>query len=750
MRLYPFTTSGRAPHWLPSVLLAAIGMAVLPAHAQVQRSFLNPSFETPALTAADAAAGCYRQLDESLVPGWTTTHRSQAGGGSCTAPGASTGRLIELWRTNFLGVVARDQLNFSELNAEESSRIYQNICFINGERINWRFSHRGRSGSALQRDVMELKIGASSTVVRVGTSPTGTFDTPIVSQGTANAPVSGGNGWVDYAGSFDYAGANGVNNLGFESISAVGGIAAGNFLDAIQIELSPFVEFVQPSSATPESATNNVPTLRVNGTVAAAFNVTINIVGGTAVMGTDYTTPGNSTTLTVNIPAGTYDGGAGSLFPITGLNVVNDAISEGNETILFQIAAPAGPQPPFLLASNATCGAPVQTTWTYTIVDNDGNLSLVKSAAAPTAVAGQPTQFDVVYTMLVNNPSGVSSNYSLIDTPGFDPNVNVVSAGFTLNGGAANALPVAGPWTLQPQWRALAAGATDTYSLTVRININRGGTTANDSCASPSSAGSGLHNSASATLQGSSGNPNSNLPASACRNTPTPVWVTLNKTLEGRFLATDQAQIRIFSGGILSASAITSGIAEPANASTGLIVLPVGNTMQFEETIKANGGGADLPLSNYRPQIVCSNASASGTVLPSGAGTDAGNRQQWAEFTPAGGDDIACTITNAFPRSDLAITKTNNATSLVSGTTTTYDIVVTNNGPEAVSGAMLRDPAPTGLTGCTIGTPACTATPGSTCPGALLTVANLQTSGVPIPLLANGGSVTVKLTCTVP
>ena len=40
--------------------------------AQMQRSFLNPSFETPALTASNAANGCYRLLDSALVPGWST------------------------------------------------------------------------------------------------------------------------------------------------------------------------------------------------------------------------------------------------------------------------------------------------------------------------------------------------------------------------------------------------------------------------------------------------------------------------------------------------------------------------------------------------------------------------------------------------------------------------------------------------------------------------------------------------------
>lgn len=106
------------------------------------------------------------------------------------------------------------------------------------------------------------------------------------------------------------------------------------------------------------------------------------------------------------------------------------------------------------------------------------------------------------------------------------------------------------------------------------------------------------------------------------------------------------------------------------------------------------------------------------------------------------------------PSADLAVTKTNNATSVVSGTQTTYDIVVSNAGQDAANNAVVRDPPPTGLTACTLGTPACAAAGGAVCPvvgngAGQLSVANLQSAaGVAIPLLPAGGRVTLKLTCT--
>lgn len=131
--------------------------------------------------------------------------------------------------------------------------------------------------------------------------------------------------------------------------------------------------------------------------------------------------------------------------------------------------------------------------------------------------------------------------------------------------------------------------------------INRGGSTANDACTSPTAAGSGLYNNASAIMQGPISNTTFN--ASACRTTPTPVWVTLNKQLNGRVVATDQVQIKIFSGGILTASATTTGSTVPTTTTTGLVVLPAGSTLQFEEAVKANGTGPDQVLNNYNPQI---------------------------------------------------------------------------------------------------------------------------------------------------
>jgi uncharacterized repeat protein (TIGR01451 family) len=747
--------------------------------AQAQRSFINLGFEQPNLT----TNGCRVYINSAQVPGWQTTHPdtgTENSGGCVLAGGLGTspGPILELWRTprnNSSGgtVNAPEGVQIAELNAAAASRIYQNVCLVNGERVNWRFSHRGR-GSDTVRDVAEMKVRATGTVIRVGTTNSGAFDTPVVSQGTANAPVNiaGNTSWVRYTGGFSYAGATGVSNIGFEAISAQGGATNGNLLDDIQIEMAPFVEFTQPSSSATETAGAaggagaNLPTLRVNGTVLTAFTVTVNITGGTASRPADYTTPGNLATVTVNVPAGNYDGtsATGSLFALP-ITVVNDTASEPNETIQFQIAPASGAAPAYQLFSSTTCGGAAQTTWEYTIIDDDGGLSISKNASMPVAVGGSLTQYDITYTIAVTNPSGSSVQYSsLVDNPAFDPDVTIngltgLSRTTTPNtggtsGGALTAVPLntSGPWSLITGTRTLGGNRTDTYTLVVRFTINPGATGLDDCSAS----GRGLYNSTTATRV-AAGNPTHT--ASACQTTPTPTWVTLRKQLQGRAAATDQFQVRLFSGGIQSASATTSGSAAPSTASTGQQVLPAGTILQFEEALKANGTGADQAPANYATLLTCTNASSgSTTVLPGGSGTTLGNRQQWPEFTPAPGDVLDCAVTNTPGGANLSITKTNTpgvngnidqaGDVVIKGADTTYTLVVRNNGPVAANGAVVRDTPAAGLS---CGTATCTAAGASQCPaatGAALASALQTGTGVAIPLLPAGAANTVTFTLT--
>src|SRR5439155_78953 len=94
---------------------------------------------------------------------------------------------------------------------------------------------------------------------------------------------------------------------------------------------------------------------------------------------------------------------------------------------------------------------------------------------------------------------------------------------------------------------------------------------------------------------------------------------------------------------------------------------------------------------------------------------------------------------------DLSVTKSNGVSSVVSGASTTYTIVVSNAGPQAANGALVTDPVVVGLTqtSVTCGTPI----GGAQCPSSP-TLAQWQ-AGLAIPLLPAGGSVTFTLVATV-
>ena len=94
----------------------------------------------------------------------------------------------------------------------------------------------------------------------------------------------------------------------------------------------------------------------------------------------------------------------------------------------------------------------------------------------------------------------------------------------------------------------------------------------------------------------------------------------------------------------------------------------------------------------------------------------------------------------------LSITKTNNTSTLVAGSTTSYTITVNNAGPSDASGAVLRDPPATGLS-CT-GPVTCSASGGASCGGPSILLATLV-SGFTIPSLPSGGQLQLTLTCGV-
>ena len=304
------------------------------AHAQ-QRVMVNPSFEGN--DPQGAGAPNYEVFTNGVVTGWD-----------------STSGYIELWDNNYLSVPAYQGAVFAEMNAYNPGALYQNICMVSGETIGWTFAHRARSGGAATQTANFQIANSSGTIIQTLASQAST---------TANQI------WNVNTGSATYSGPSGVQRVQFTT-SDPG--SYGNLLDDIRVQLNPFVEFNTAANSGIESiASANIPALQVDGTLYSTITVSVTITGGTALRGTDYTTPNGNATFNVTIPAGIY---SKATVPL-GINIIDDSLVEGSETITMQINAGSG----YTRSGSASCGAGAQTTTTYTITDNDSAITLTKA-----------------------------------------------------------------------------------------------------------------------------------------------------------------------------------------------------------------------------------------------------------------------------------------------------------------------------------------------------------------------------------
>lgn len=315
-------------------LAVAVGFMLCP-QAQAQlRALENPSFELN--DPAGAGAPNFEIITNGSVVGWDST----------------TGE-VELWDSNFNGVPAYAGNVFAEMNANVNGTLFQNICLINGEPIGWTFAHRARAGGAATQTAIFQVANSSGTIIQSLATQNST---------TANQV------WNVNSGSTTYTGPSGLQRVQFTTSNPG---SYGNFLDGIQMTLRPFVQLSIASATGVESiGTANVPALRITGFVASSFTVNVNITGGTATLGSDYTTPNGSNSFTVTIPAGSYNNTAVSV----GVNITDDTDIESSETINFALAAGSN----YTIGHTATCGSAAQTSASYTITDNDARVTLRK------------------------------------------------------------------------------------------------------------------------------------------------------------------------------------------------------------------------------------------------------------------------------------------------------------------------------------------------------------------------------------
>lgn len=407
--------------------------------ADPQRSFINGSFEIPDLI----TPGCRVYINADLVPGWETTHPNATTQAVGCPPGFDTGvtgPIIELWKTPRQYVNARDGDQLAELNALVPSRLLQKMCIYNGETVRWALSHRGR-GSATVPDVMNFLVN-SQTIKRMRTTNTGVgdIDSTIPGIGSATSTL-GPNGWRDYSGSFTFSGTDGIQNLGFETVSSGSYPDEGNFLDAISISVNPLVEFSEASFTSDEGDGTGKPTISVLGIVpTGGLSVEVKITGGTATLGSDFqTVPPDSTTIFVTVPAGEYL--TATTFPLPVVPLF-DSEQENDETVLFQIQTGSL----YTTGDTAACSSNKIAETTWTIRDVPPFLTIAKSAHLNGS--GIATLGDTItYSFLVTNVGSSTLTNVTVNDP------------FLTAAGVA----------ITPGPQTLAAGANVTFTATYTL-----------------------------------------------------------------------------------------------------------------------------------------------------------------------------------------------------------------------------------------------------------------------------------------
>lgn len=152
---------------------------------------------------------------------------------------------------------------------------------------------------------------------------------------------------------------------------------------------------------------------------------------------------------------------------------------------------------------------------------------------------------------------------------------------------------------------------------------------------------------------------------------------------------------------------------------------------------------------NFAAQTLAPGASFSitfstiaGASMTTGASYTNNARAAW---TGGSANSQAVAVQLSAQIADISVTKSNAVTSILAGGTTSYDIVFTNNGPNAANNSLLRDAAVTGLTKTGL---SCVASGGAVCPSPL-TVAALEGAGLNVATFPSGGSITVTVNVNV-
>jgi uncharacterized repeat protein (TIGR01451 family) len=429
----------------------------------------------------------------------------------------------------------------------------------------------------------------------------------------------------------------------------------------------------------------------VNGTTgtAAAADFTLTGTNGT----TTVTGPGNSAAVTSQpVSIGTYNLTETGPTGYTPSNWVCTGGTPGTNSVAIA------------LGDNVTCT--ITNTW---------NPIPTASKTVASTVQNADGSWTITYNLVVTNPDGdLSAVYSLSDTPGFGTGITITGAVVTPPSGAT-APTWDGTGTVQLATdRALAAGATETWTIALTANVTTAATGADRACSPGGTPGAGFFNSATITSGSHTQETHDcSAPVSpVLTKTPGTVTADANGTSWDVTYTITVANPSPTIGLIYSLedtplfdSSVTINSAEVTSAPSGVTPINtfIGGVLAIVDGRALAAGATDT----YTIKVVAT--PPTGTDLSSSVAdcSAAGAGHGFYNLGTATSGQDTFTADACLPIPHWTLTKSSvpaPGSTVFPGDTITYTLTVTNTGTAVISGAKVQDDLSNVLDNATLGT----------------------------------------------
>jgi uncharacterized repeat protein (TIGR01451 family) len=466
-----------------------------------------------------------------------------------------------------------------------------------------------------------------------------------------------------------------------------------------------------------QSITNSGPDA-ANATFSQVLQSSVGFQSLSAPAGWSCTTPAVGASGAINCTFASFASGATANFTLVVTVIANSGI------VTNTVTGGSNVQDPDHTDDSAT----VTTTILAPVI---ADLGITKSTTSDGAAAGA----SVAYTItLTNNGPDAAANVVVTDTLPAEllfQSINV-PAGFSCTTPAAGATG-----TITCTAPSMASGTTVVFTLVVKLTANATGPINNTVSATSDTDDDNSGNdsgSAAPVTVGSNGTAD----LSVDKSTPTttaapgdPVTYTISVTNNGPnpandVIVNDDLPPSLLFQSITPAAGFTC--TTPAAGASGTITC-LGGPM-------ANGATATFTLVT--------------TIAPSASGSVAnGVVVSTSDSDPVSGNSTGASGPVVIATADLSITKTTTATQVPNGSTITYTITVTNNGPDTATNVVVSDNLPAGLqyVNASPSQGSCSGTDPFTC--TLGTLLNGASATISLQALVTATSGTVTNTATV-